>query len=375
MPKKPDLLDFKILEALGRYGPRNITQVARKIGLPAETLRKRLKRIISQFFVRFHINIYHTNLGLKKAIVFAEATPGKEQLLFNCMKAHDFWLAIARCYGRFEGCTGVFTIPKDHSEEFIQFLKKITELGVAQNLQVLWSTCFQTVPFTCNWFDAPSETWAFQWDKWIEEVPTEGGELPYTLVDPEDFPIKGDEIDLFILKELEKDAKVDLSVLSRKMGISSQLAQYHFKNHILKRGLLESFDMTFFYFDRAISDVFFFVFKFDDKEHLSKFALSLLDKPFAWGLGKILGENALFAKVYLTKFEFRNFIDALSILIRKGLLQSYSYVVQDLEKTSRQTISYEYFKDGSWIYDHNKHIQSLKDLVEGTELEQRVRFT
>ena len=167
MPKKPDLLDFKILEALGRYGPRNITQVARKIGLPAETLRKRLKRIISQFFVRFHINIYHTNLGLKKAIVFAEATPGKEQLLFNCMKAHDFWLAIARCYGRFEGCTGVFTIPKDHSEEFIQFLKKITELGVAQNLQVLWSTCFQTVPFTCNWFDAPSETWAFQWDKWI----------------------------------------------------------------------------------------------------------------------------------------------------------------------------------------------------------------
>jgi len=53
------------------------------------------------------------------------------------------------------------------------------------------------------------------------------------------------------------------------------------------------------------------------------------------------------------------------------LLYSYDYVILDLRKAQRQTISYEYFKNGSWIYDHNKHIQNLGDLVEGAKLERR----
>jgi hypothetical protein len=69
-----------------------------------------------------NVNIYHTNLGLKKAVVLAEAISGYEDLLFKCLQQNGFWIAIARCYGMFEGCVSVFTIPKTHRSEFEQFL-------------------------------------------------------------------------------------------------------------------------------------------------------------------------------------------------------------------------------------------------------------
>jgi DNA-binding Lrp family transcriptional regulator len=362
------LSDLKILEDLATYGPRNVSEVARKLGMPAETLRKKLKRLRSQIFLRTHVNIYHTNLGLRKAVVLAEAIPGYEDLLFNCLKQNGFWIAIARCYGMFEGCVSVFTIPKMRRSEFEQFLNEIKRLGVAKNVDVFWSTCFHSVNSRSMWFDKQLGYWSLQWDSWIEEIKNEQTQLPYTLVDPEDFPILGDEIDVLMLKELEKDATIKISKLAEMLKISPQLARYHFHEHLIGRGLIESFEVSAFHFGRA-SDFCFFIFSFDNYEKLAKFASSLLDKPFAKTLGKILGKNALYGYIYLPRSEFRNFLKALSKLVKTGFLESYRYVIQDFENSSRQTISYEYFKNGSWTYDHKEHMESLQNMVRKVRLE------
>ena len=372
MQKRFDLLDVKILEGLGTHGPRNITSLARKLGVPAETVRKRLKRIHSRNFFKTHVNIYHTNLGLKKAVVFAEAIPGYEDLLFESLKVNDFWIYLSRCYGMNEGCFGIYTIPRNHCANFKDFLSEIERLKVTRKIDLYWSTCLHTVNLRCNWFDSASKSWNFLWDKWIEEIPTRTTHLPFTLVDPPDFLVEGDKTDVLILKELEKDATVSFTKLAKILGISPQLIRYHFYEHLKKRNLIEDYQIGFFRFDRAISDMFYFIFKFDKGEKLAKFATSLMDKPFVYTLGKILEENALLANLYIPKAEFRKFIDILSRLIKAGFLQSYFYVIQDLNKTLRQTISYEYFKDRNWIYEHEKHIKSLQELVQGSRLEQSI---
>lgn len=371
MRQKLDYLDLRIIEGLATYGPRNILGAARKLGIPFGTLRKRLKRLFSHNFLRFRINVYHTYLGLKKAVVFAEATPGCEELLFKGLKANDFWIFVSRCYGMNEGCFGIYTIPKGHENEFRQFLEEIKESGVSRKIDMFWSTCFHSVNSICNWFDPESGNWNFQWKKWVEEVSTEKTMLPYTLVDPKDWPIKADEIDIFILKELEKDATISFVDLAKKLGISPQLVGYHFRNHLEKHRLIESFSPSVYHFERAVSDLFFFIFEFDNEEDLAKFASSLLDKPFIKGLGKILKRNTLFGYVYLPKVEFLKFIDSLAKLIELGKLKSYRYVIQHLKKASRQTISYEYFKEGSWIYDHQKHLKKLHDLLRKSQLRRR----
>jgi DNA-binding Lrp family transcriptional regulator len=363
MTRNLDSLDLTIIDALANYGVRNVSYVAEKLNIPAGTLHKRLKRLSSNFFLKFNINIYHTNLGLKKAVVFADAVPGYEELVFECLKANDFWIYVSRYYGRFEGCLAIYTIPVNYCAEFERFIKEIERLNIVRNMEIFWATCFQTVQSRSSWFEPARRTWNFRWEEWVKEIFDESPKPPYTLVDPKDFPIMCDEIDLFILKELEKDATKDLTEIGKMLGKSQQLMGYHFNKHIIPRGLIESFEVTFLQFSLETADMFFFVFRFDSNEKLAKFANSLLDKPFASGLGKVLGKNNLIALLYFPRREFRRFIESLSKLARSGFLKSYDYVIQDLEKTSRQTISYEYFKNKKWIYEHKKHVENLRRLV------------
>jgi DNA-binding Lrp family transcriptional regulator len=357
-----DLLNVKILEALGTYGPRNLSEVARRLGIPEGTLRKRLQRMSPHLLSRFYVNLHHTNLGLRKGWIIAEAITGYEDLLFEGLKANEFWIFVNRCYGMNEGCLGVYTIPNEYALNFEHFVHSLEEFGVARNVRFFWSTCFQSVHSRLNWFNEQTKSYIFHWDKWIRQIPNQSTKLPYTLIEPKEFPIKADEIDLFILKEMEKDPTVHLASIAKMLGISQQLLGYHYRNYILKRGLIESFEVWSFHFDLAVSDMFLFIFKFDDEEKLAKFATSLLDKPFVGGLGKVIGQNALIVDIYLPRPEFRKFIEVLSKLIRKDLLSDYFYVIRDLSKVSRQTIPYEHFNNREWKYNHKKYIENLRNL-------------
>ena len=365
MHNKLDLTNVKILEGLAKYGPRNISKLAKELNIPRGTVLSRIKRMSSSFYLRLLANVYHTNLGMKKAVVFAKATPGHEDMLFNCMKVNKFFIYISRCYGIFEGCIGIYVIPREHTTKFEHFLLELIKLGVAQDIKMLWSTCFHTVNWTRKWFDSLSGIWNFPWDEWLEEIPPKESELPYTLKDPESFTLKADETDLIIVKELEKNATISLAAIARKLGTTLQNIRYHYEMHVIKHGLIEAFQIAIFPFERTTSDMLFFVFRFISKEKMAKFARSLLDKPFVFIVGKVLGQNALVVQVYLPRVEFRNFVDALSKLVRSGFLQSYDYVFQDLRlgKWLRVTIPYQFFKNGSWTYDHSRHIRSLHDVV------------
>lgn len=368
MSKTLDLLDVKILEKLGKYGPRNISYLARKLGIPVETARKRVKRLTSHFSLEFHASVYHTNLGLKKALVFADALPGYEEGLFRCLKTNDFWLYIGRYYGRCEGCYGIYGIPKEHTQEFEEFVHQLEEIKVAKDVRLIWSTCLHSINLTEKWFDSQSKTWIFHWDKWIEEIPTEGTQLPYTLRDPKDFPLKADYADILMLAKLHVNSSISFRELAKILNMTPEAASYRYKHHILKRRLLEKPRIFFLRFDKATSDFFVFVFRFNKRDKMARFALSLVDKPFVHTLGKILTQNALVAHIYLPRREFRKFIQSLSELIRRGLLQTYEYVIEDFNVRAAQTISYECFKDGSWVYNHNKHLEKLQNLARNAGL-------
>jgi DNA-binding Lrp family transcriptional regulator len=195
--------------------------------------------------------------------------------------------------------------------------------------------------------------------KEVQDAPTA---LPYTLVEPNEFVNHADEIDVFILKELEKDAAASLSTIAAKLSISSQWAGKHFRKNIMGRGLIEGYQIFILPFD-APYDVLVFVISFYNHETMARFANSLLDKPFIIMIGKLFSQNALITEICLPRTEFRNFVDALSLLGNMKIVRDYQYLIQDLRRTSRQTISYEFFKEKKWIYDHRQHLTTLGALV------------
>ena len=361
MWKPLDSLDIKILEALGVYGPRSITKLARRINVPTSTMRDRIKNLKSHFSLLLRVSVYHTFIGLKKAFVFARATPGHERLLWESMKANGYWLYLTARYDAPESFYGIYGIPIDHMEEFEQFVKQIQKLRIAQSIDLFWSTCIHTVNLTDNWYDHESDQWVFEWDKWIGDIESQGTSLPYTLVEPESYPQKADRIDIIILKELQKNAECKLRDIAKLLDVFPQTVQYHFKKHVIAKDLIEGYVVSLPHFE-TVSDSYCFRFNFHDQKSMAKFALSLKDKPFVRSIGKIFGKNALFIHIYLPRKEFRGFTDSLSKLIRNGLMKSYDYTIEDLSRKEAQTISYEFFKDKTWIYDHKEYMKRLHEL-------------
>ena len=96
MQDKLDLVDVKILEGLAENGPRNITKVAKHLGISRRTVMARIKRMSTSFYLRLVTNVYHTNLGMKKAVVYAKAKQGQEDLLLDCMKINKFYIYLSR---------------------------------------------------------------------------------------------------------------------------------------------------------------------------------------------------------------------------------------------------------------------------------------
>ena len=362
--QKIDKLDVKILEALSLLGPRNLVLVAKHLNVPTTTVRYRVRRMLSSSILFLHMNVYHTNIGLKKAVVFVEAEPGFEDILVECLKVNDFWIYCYRLFGPYEGCGGVWTVPKKKASHFMHFLESLIKYGVARSYEINWSTCFENIPVQTRWFNHDKLNWSFNWDEWIDEVKTIEGELPYTLVEPDDWPIRADFEDLLIIKELEIDGRKSLTDISKKLGINLETIKYHFREHVSKRGLVEGYQVEIYRFPFLSSDVMTFKFEFDSYEKFRKFALSIHDKPFPISMGKVLGEDALLANIYLTKWEFRRFIKALSQLIREGYLKEYHYVIHDMFQNWRETIPYEHFKDDMWDYDEAAMKVNLEAILE-----------
>jgi len=362
MDKLLTALDVRILQALCEIGPRNLSKVARIAGIPRYTLEFRINRMRSnpQISLKMHTNIYHTNLGLKKAVVVMEAEPGMEQLLFECLKVNGFWLYVCRSYGMGEGCTAIYAVPAERSSEFEEFICEIKNLGVAKNVQVYWSTCFQGGRITSDWFDGLGERWVFRWHDWIKEVQMQSTDLPYTLVESKSYSIYADDIDVQMLMWLEADATKSINEIAKTLGISRQRAQFHYREHVIKKNLIEDYQITVLRYGGSPYVMVLFIISFHNYETLAKFARSLLNKFFVITIGKILEKDAIFMEVFLPLNEFRSFVDVVSVMAKMRLVKSYNYVVQDLRVRARQTISGEFFKDKSWVYDHKNHMEMLQ---------------
>jgi hypothetical protein len=97
---------------------------------------------------------------------------------------------------------------------------------------------------------------------------------------------------------------------------------------------------------------------------VGKFTNACEGKPFVVSYSKIIGKNAILANIYLIKTEFPNFAAVLNRLFVEGFITDFFYVTLDQATYRRQTISYEYFENGRWLYDHSERIEKLQSILE-----------
>jgi len=361
--KMLDPINAKIIEAFGKSDPRNLLALAKRVGLPPTTVTFRVKKLMKEGFLQVRAKVNSHKLGLIKAVLIADTNHGHVEALLSAIENTGYWSYTTRCYGRFNGIYAVFSFPFEQKATLEEYLEKARQLGAISNYMLLWTTNIFEVAPNFDWYDFRRKAWNFAWQKWQDEILNSSADLPERLADPKSYEIVVDYTDLLILKELEKDGLRDFTELSKVAKITPQAVRHRFCQHLMKRKLIAEYEVAIFPYPLEISDLCAFVFDFPDQQAIAKFANSLVDKPFVLSRAKIVGKNSLVVHFYIPKVEFSNFVELLNQLAVKGIIEDFFYVSLDVASFKRQTVSYEFFRRGSWVYNTSDAIEKLTKIV------------
>ena len=360
MDLKQNPTNLLIIDALGKYTPRNIYKIAKELGMPESTVRYRIRVMRKRGILWLFTNVYHTNIGLKKGVVFAEINPKYWNSIYEFMRANEFWAYMVRLHGGREIIHALYTIPVEHISKLNDFLDEMVELDILRDYKVYHSTCFHRVNASESWYDFKNNEWNFSWENIIHDVERADTLLPITLKDPKGFPILADEIDIKILKSLELDATVTYTELAKNLNTTPQNIRYHFKQHIEKNFLIEGYEILFLRFQLDKSMLIYFILDFPNYTSMAKVANVFRNRPFTEVLGKILGRHSMLMAAYILMKEFINLINTLNNMVSLGYLKNFEYYMTPAtEMMKRQTIPYRRFKDDHWEYPHQEMINVL----------------
>lgn len=359
-----DETNASILKAVGEIGARNITLIAKRTRLPITTVRFRLERMKKGGNVLVAANPDLPKLGLAKAFMVADAYLGRQNQLLETLRNTAYWAYIIRCYGKHDGFCSYFAFPATHMKELEKYVRKAKHLQAFSNSQFFWCTNSRVVPPDFSWYDFKERRWKFDWQNWARDVLEASDELPEQISEPSNYAIMVDKKDLLIIKEMQKDETIGFNKLAEIVGISPQSIGSRYRNHIMKRKLILNYAVDVYPYPLEISDLYLFKIDFADQRCLDKFASACEGKPFVVSYSKVIGKNAILANIYLIKTEFPNFVAVLNRLFVEGLITDFFYVTLDQATYRRQTIYYEYFENGRWLYDHSERIEKLQSILE-----------
>lgn len=356
-------LDLRIVEALGKYGPRNLNKIARDLGLPESTVRYRIKRLRKEGILKLSTSVYHTNIGLKKNVIFAHINTSLYKYMVDLFRRIDYWTYLRATHGESEGFHALYIAPVEYTNKVKEFIEEMRKLGIIEDYVYFNSTCLYGVSPKTKWYELKDDKWIFDWNYFINNIDNASTYLPFNLREPKEYPILADEFDIYILKELEIDPLITYGELAQKLNVTPQNIYYHYHKHVIGNRLIEGFEIYFRKFDPKKSFVFYFVLEFPNHDYLTKMANLLDDIPFAYSMGKVIGQEKLFVVMYVPSEEISNLFNTLNELVRVGILKGYEYRWSHAtERGHRMTIAYKMFKDGKWLYPHEEYIQELHDL-------------
>jgi len=355
-----DETNAKILEALGVYGPRNTSLLAKQLKMSPTTVAFRISRLIKETNLQIRARLNFQKLGLHRAVVYTEAKPGKEKILRTLVENQPYWTYITRCFGKFNGTYALYSFPAQFMKQFEDYFKEMRKQQILDNYLIYWVTDFCEIPPNFNWFNFKKRRWDFQWQAWLKEIENAADNMPKQSSETETYSNLADKTDLLILKELEKDGTAEFKKLAEIVAMTPEAVRYRFQNHILERGLISDYEISIFPYPYQSSDLTSFAIDFTDQASLAKFANSLTNKPFILNYTKTTGQNRLIAHFFTPKMEFPNLIDSLNHLIEKHIAERFLHVVLDTSTYKRQTVSYEFYEKNKWTYNYQGILKNFK---------------
>lgn len=365
--KSIDPLNAEIIRECSRLGPTNLSSVARSLKIPVETVRYRFLKLRRIGVFTFNVFERYSKLGLIRCSVFTSASPQEEkQQLRDSLAAVEYWTYLARSFGYCEGCYAVYALPYANRSEFEYYLQEAEKQGIIKDYQaILTGDSYTTTP-NFQWFNFKKHYWVFPWEDWIEDAESASAAPSHqVLEDPKDYSSRLDNPDLQILSLLEEDAGRGLREIGRHLGFTASGVKYHWDHHIVEQGVVQGFRTKTTGYPVGLSDIFAFHFRCKNLGKLARLVNFFADKVFVVSFAKVLRQNNLIVHIRIPKTEFERMITFMSAIRRSLLVEDFTYVKLDLSGYSACTIRPHNFKNGSWSYELDLQLETLRSIVKG----------
>ena len=352
----------KLIVALTTTNPRNISDLARAVGLSPSLTHYYIKRLINKKFISVVSKLDDAKVGLRPARLFVNANLSLRNQILNALTVIPYWRYITPCVGKYNGFYAQFSIPFGREVEFQSLLDELEDNDLIKDYDLYWVDDVIYVPRGFHWFDFKSKKWIFRWDDWVKEV-YENTSYPRIRRRFHNYnSLNLDKYDLFILKELEKNAYVSFNEIAEKLNLTPPAVRYHYYNHVVRYNLLRGFRPVILPYPLKYSDMYIFKISFYDDVCLGKFLSSLKNKPFVSSVTIISRANDAIMDAYLPKNELLNFIESLLKLVDLNVIKDFLYVTLLLKNYVRQTIPYEQFVDGKWQFEYEKYRRTIAEI-------------
>ncbi len=176
-------------------------------------------------------------------------------------------------------------------------------------------------------------------------------------------PVSFDKKDLIILKELVKNARTTLADLSKLLSLTLPAAKYRF-DRLVERGLIQEWVIDLLPYAPQVSELSEVRLDFKNESFMRGAENVLETLPIVQSYSPITGLNSITTRLYLPRNEVSNLHTFLSLLVSKGVLTSYSYLVIDPMTIQAQTFAYkDYNDDSGWNYASREYLRAVDNLV------------
>ena len=235
--EEPLDLEAKIIKAIQKVGPKNVSLLSRLTGAHAETIRYKVKKQFGRLGFRIHADIDYTKLGLTlhwATLQFAPSHAASAVGIFKTLNEKGYLTYYAKVVPQ-GNYVALFTLPTGVTEEYRAFLNEMKDAGILTSLSLDEVLASQHHLMNPKYFNFQSGKWEIDWSKVEAERPVplekEGGRTGPTV----------DYFDLLLIKELQIDALQHIVGIARKLKVHQKTLEYHYRVHVQKQKLIPAY--------------------------------------------------------------------------------------------------------------------------------------
>jgi len=230
-------LEARIIRAIQKVGPKNVSLLSRLTGAHAETIRYKVKKQFARLGFRIHAELDYRKLGLSLhwgTFKFSPKFRDSAREIFKVLNQVGYLTYYAKIVPQGHYVV-LFALPIGLTEDYRGFLRGARETGILEDFSLEEVLVSRHTSMNPKYFNFQSGRWDIDWSKVKLDEPRP--------LKRETRPVEAivDYIDLLLVKELEIDALQHIVGIARKLKLHQKTLEYHYRTHIQKQKLIPTY--------------------------------------------------------------------------------------------------------------------------------------